>query len=64
MKTSSFIAFLFFVLFLASLAFFSMGFSLENGALIIAGAICISTAFLIVSIAAIFLKDDKWEYNL
>lgn len=59
MKNSSFITFLFFVLFVAALALFAMGFSIENGALIISGTICICTAFLIISIAVVFLKDDE-----
>lgn len=59
MKKSSFITFLFFVLLLAALALFIIGFSIENGALIISGVICFCTACLIISIAVIFLKDDE-----
>ncbi len=58
MKKSTFIAVSFFVLFLCGLALLITS-SLENGALVIAGVICICTAFLIGSIATVFLKDGE-----
>lgn len=58
MKKNTFIAVLFFVLFFVGLALLCTG-SLENGALVIAGVIFICTAFLIISIATVFLKDGE-----
>lgn len=61
MKKSSCIIFSSFVLFILGFALFAMGAatSLKNGALIIAGAIFICTAFLIVNIAVIFLSGNE-----
>ncbi len=58
MKKGTVIAVLFFALFLVGLGLLITS-SLENGALVIAGVICICTAFLIVSIATVFLKDGE-----
>lgn len=62
MKKSSFIVFLFYVLFIAGLVLLAMGFYLgsgEFGGLIIAGAIFFCTAFLIAAIGRIFLGDNE-----
>ncbi len=59
MKKSSFITVLFFVLFVGGIGMLCIADYFPNGASIIAGAIFISTAFLIYTIKEIFLSDKE-----